>query len=298
MGEGMTLYFLLVRRVPPVPSPVLAEVFELLAGRGFVVDGGIAEELVGRADTVRPEHDLYVLKSHTELSLSLAGALHAQGARVLNPYPCCAATQNKIVATRRLRAAGVPVPRTWVTGDLALLRPIVRRTPLVVKPYLGHRGVGVHVIRTAAELRRIPVPDGAFVAQEYVEGDGEDVKLYVVGDEVFCVRKRFSPESFTVPGRPSPVSAELREIGRRAGRALGLGLYGLDVIESADGPVVVDTNYFPGYKGVPGAAASIASYIERYARGEIALELPAAEPGRKGTETPAGRGAPRVEVGA
>jgi ribosomal protein S6--L-glutamate ligase len=272
----MRLYFLLVRRVPPVPSPVLVEAFDLLRERGFDVDGGIAEELVGRADTVRAEHDLYVLKSHTELSLSLAGALHARGARFLNPYPSCAATQNKIVAVRRLRAAGVPVPRTWITGDLALLRPIVRETPLVVKPYLGHRGVGVHVVRSAAELSRIPTPEGAFVAQEHVEGDGEDVKLYVVGEEVACVRKPFSAESFTVPGRPAPVSAELEEIALRTGRALGLGLYGLDVIEGPDGAVVVDVNYFPGYKGVRGAAASIASYVERYALGEIELELPPA----------------------
>jgi ribosomal protein S6--L-glutamate ligase len=273
----MRLYFLLVRRVPPVPSPVLVEVFDRLCDRGFLVDGGIAEELVGRADTLRPEHDLYVLKSHTELSLSLAGALHAQGARLLNPYPSCAAAQNKIIAVRRLRAAGVPVPRTWVTGEIPLLRRIVRETPLVIKPYLGHRGVGVHVARRPDDLDRIPVPEGAFVAQEYVEGDGEDVKLYVVGDEVSCVRKPFSPDSFTVPGRPSAVTPELEEIARCAGRALGLGLFGLDLIEGPAGHVVVDANYFPGYKGVPGAAKSIAAYIERYARGE--LELPGGEPG-------------------
>jgi ribosomal protein S6--L-glutamate ligase len=291
----MKLYFLLVRRVPPVPSPVLLEVFDRLSERGFLVDGGIAEELVERADNVRPRHDLYVLKSHTELSLSLAGALRAQGARVLNPYASCTAAQNKIIAVRRLCAAGVPVPRTWVTGDVALLRRLVGETPLVIKPYLGHRGIGVHVVRTPDELDRIPVPDGAFVAQEHVEGDGEDVKLYVVGDEVSCVRKRFSPDSFTVPGRPSPVTPELEEIALRAGRALGLGLYGLDVIEGSAGPVVVDTNYFPGYKGVPGAAESIATYIERYARGEIELELPGGEPG--GEPAPRARG-PAVEASA
>src|ERR687896_1113367 len=119
MGAGVKLYFLLVRRVPPVPSPVLVEVFERLERRGFEVEGGIAEELVERVDTLEPEHDLYLLKSHTELSLSVAGALHARGARLLNPYPACIATQNKIVAARRLRAAGVPIPRGWVTGDLA-----------------------------------------------------------------------------------------------------------------------------------------------------------------------------------
>jgi hypothetical protein len=33
-------------------------------------------------------------------------------------------------------------------------------------------------------------------------------------------------------------------------------------------------NYFPGYKGVPGAAPLIADYIEDYAHGRERLELP------------------------
>jgi ribosomal protein S6--L-glutamate ligase len=272
IGAGMKLYFLLVRRVPPVPSPVLVEVFERLERRGFTVEGGIAEELVRRADTLEPEHDLYLLKSHTELSLSIAGALHARGGRLLNPYESCIAAQNKIVASRRLRAAGVPVPRSWVTEDFDLLRGVVERTPLIVKPYLGHRGIGVHVLRTPDDLARLPAPDQTVIVQEYVEGSGEDLKLYVVGEAVFGVRKPFSPESFTVAGRPCRVSDEARAIAVEAGRALGLGLYGIDVVEGPDGPVVVDVNYVPGYKGVPGAAALIASYIERYAHGDASLE--------------------------
>jgi ribosomal protein S6--L-glutamate ligase len=69
-----------------------------------------------------------------------------------------------------------------------------------------------------------------------------------------------------------PISPEVREIALACGELLGLGLYGLDVIESPDGPVVVDVNYFPGYKGVDGAAASIADYIQRYATGRTPLE--------------------------
>ena len=81
----MRLYFMLVRRVPPVPSPVLVEAYEILRRRGFEIDSGIAEEILFRPDELVPSYDLYVLKSHTELSLSLAGILHTQGARLLNP---------------------------------------------------------------------------------------------------------------------------------------------------------------------------------------------------------------------
>jgi ribosomal protein S6--L-glutamate ligase len=276
----MRLYFILARRVPPVPSPVLVDVFDILGRRGFEIDSGIPEETVLRPDRLLVEADLYLLKSHTELSLSLAGVLAAQGARLLNPYESCLAAQDKIVASRRLQAAGVPAPRTWVTGELERLEPVVAETPLVVKPYRGHRGVDVTLVHDAVDLAALGRPTVPMLVQEYVEGRGEDLKVYVVGEEVFAVRKPFSATSFTRPGRPCEVDGELREIARACGRALGLGLYGLDLVEGPEGRVVVDVNTFPGYKGVPDVAPLIADYIEGYALGRYApapAELDGAE---------------------
>jgi ribosomal protein S6--L-glutamate ligase len=252
----------------------LLEVFDILERRGFQVESGIPEEAVARPDRLRIEHDLYILKSHTELALSVAGVFETLGAHLLNPYPSCITTQDKIVASRRLSAAGVPVPRCWITGDAALLAPIAEETPLIVKPHRGHRGAGISVVRNSAELAALQLPDGPVLIQEHVAGSGEDVKVYVVGEDVFAVRKHFSPTSFTRPGRSCAVSPELREIALACGRTLGLGLYGLDALETDEGPMVVDVNYFPGYKGVPGAAPLIADYIEDYAHGRQELELP------------------------
>jgi ribosomal protein S6--L-glutamate ligase len=273
----MRLFFVLVRRIPAVPSPVLVDVFALLRTRGFEVASAIPEELVIRSDELRVEHDLYILKSHTELALSLAGVLETLGAQLLNPYRSCIATQDKIVASRRLRAAGVPTPRSWVTGDLSLMQQIVEETPLILKPYRGHRGAGILIVRDPLELAALPPPQEPMLIQEHVTGSGEDVKLYVVGEHVFAVRKEFSPTSFTRPGRPSAVDEDLRQIALACGGVLGLGLYGLDVLETETGPVVVDVNYFPGYKGVPGIAPLIAEYIEDYAQGRRVLELPPLE---------------------
>jgi ribosomal protein S6--L-glutamate ligase len=270
----MKLYFMVVRRVPPVPSPVLVEAYEILRRRGYEVDESIAEEVLVRPDLLTVAHDLYILKSHTELSLSLAGALHAQGARLLNPYPSCALTQNKIVVSRLLRMVDVPAPRSWVTGDLTLARQLLGETPLIIKPYLGHRGAGIQLVRAPEELAAIPPPEEPVIIQEFIEGTGEDLKIYVVGDQVFGVQKPFSETSFTVPGRPVPISEEVRQLSRRVGQVCGLGLYGLDIIESKRGPFVVDVNYFPGYKGVPDAAPLIADYIDGYARGRHTLNPP------------------------
>jgi ribosomal protein S6--L-glutamate ligase len=268
---------MLVRRVPPVPSPVLVEVFHLLERRGFVVHSGIAEEMVQRPDELAVEHDLYVLKSHTELALSLAGVLHHQGARILNPYPSCNAIQNKIVTSRLLRAAGIPAPASWVTGDLKLVREAAERGPLILKPYLGHRGQGLHIVRDPDELAALPAPEHPVIVQEYIEGSHEDLKIYVVGDEVFGVRKPFSPTSFTRSGRPAALDPAIKALALRCGRALGLGLYGMDLVESDRGAWVVDVNTFPGYKGVPGIAPKIAAYIARYALGQITLAEPSCE---------------------
>jgi ribosomal protein S6--L-glutamate ligase len=267
----MTIHFLIARRVPDVPSPLLAAIDEGLQRRGYDVDATIAEEEVRLLDGIEPDHDLYVLKSHTPLSLSIAGVLHARGARIVNPYPACVTVQNKFLATRVLADAGVPTPRTWVIGDAAAFEHVLSTGPLIVKPFMGHHGRGVCVVRDLRSLAANVCAQAPALVQEYIPGPGEDLKVYVVGDQVFAVRKRFSEMSFSAPGRPVPVDDEVTDIALRAGSALGLGLYGLDVIESPAGPVVVDANYFPGYKGVPGAAARIADYIDAYALGEIEL---------------------------
>lgn len=267
----MKLYFMVVRRVPPVPSPVLVEAYDILRRRGYEVDEGIAEEMLIRPDLMNVSHDLYILKSHTELSLSLAGILYSQGARLLNPFPSCYLTQNKIVVSRLLQMVDVPAPRSWVTGDLSLLRPLAEETTLIIKPHLGHRGAGIHFVRNPDDLEKLPQPESPIIIQEFIEGTGEDLKIYVVGEEVFGVSKPFSESSFTVPGRPVPISDEVRQLSLRVGKVCGLGLYGLDIIESPRGPFVVDVNYFPGYKGVPDVAPLIADYIDGYAQGRFGL---------------------------
>ena len=269
----MKIHFFLNERVHAEPNPIFADAMRLLEKRGFEVTGWIAEEQLCPADDFPVDTDLYVLKSQTELSLSLAGILHHRGAHILNPYPACAALQNKIVAANRLAQAGVPLPRSWVTGDLALLRDLAARMPLIAKPYHGHRGAGIRVVRSPDEVLALGRADQPMLVQEFIPGTGPDLKLYVVGGEVFGVRKHFSATSFTGWGAPCEVSLALREVALRCGRAFGLGLYGIDIVEGPNGPVVVDLNFSPGFRGVPDAASYIARYVDDYACGRRTLPV-------------------------
>ena len=134
------------------------------------------------------------------------------------------------------------------------------------------------MVRSQDELFTIPRPPSPVLIQEFVPGDGYDLKVYVVGQDVFGVRKQ-SPgltadpqqERSSQEGSPCKVSDQVRDIALSCGRALGLGLYGLDILETDIGPVVVDLNSFPSYRGASKAAPLIVQYISAYAAGEICL---------------------------
>ena len=273
----MKFHFLLARRNPDVPSRIILDVSEILCKRGHQVESSIPEEDLRSLHNMSADRDVYLLKSYTELSLSLAGALSAQGANLINPYEGCAAARNKIVCYQLLKQSGIPVPRSWITSDPILLKDLLKIYPLILKPYMGWRGEGVQVIRHDHDLAGLRLPSSPLLIQEYIENNGEDLRLYVAGDEVFGIRKSFSRTSFSVDGEPTPVSAEMRDLALRCGRVFGLRLYGIDVIEGREGPRVIDVNYFPGYKGVRGAAHSVADCIESYAMSLRWLRRPATQ---------------------
>jgi ribosomal protein S6--L-glutamate ligase len=265
LNTAPRIHFLLVRRTPPGLGPVLAEVYERLRAKGVEVDDHIPEEQLISPEGLIVRHDLYVLKSHTELALSMAGTLCALGARLLNPHRSCLLTQDKITSTKLLSDAGVPVPCSWVTDDYGLLLPLLAEGPLIAKPHRGHLGKGIRILRSAEDLDLLSPAEGPFLFQRYLETDSEDTKTYVVGRRAFAVTKRFSPHSYQVHGYPIELDARTRDIVLKCGEVLGLHLYGVDLVRTERGPSVVDVNYFPGYKGVPGAAGLIADYVYRYA---------------------------------
>ncbi|MGH2499310.1 MAG: ATP-grasp domain-containing protein [Candidatus Limnocylindria bacterium] len=263
----MRIAVLLLRHPPERPSPIFPEVIRLLRERGAVVDVRYPDDAATDLDSLRVEHDLYVLKSGTELALSLAGALHAAGAAILNPFPVAAACRDKVVTTRLLRAGGVPIPETFAAAHALALEPLLRDGPLVVKPCRGSQGRGVRVVRTAAELLAAP-PDGApLLAQRYHAPDGPDRKIYCIGDRCFGVERPWPARTYEEKlGRPFQPDRELRALAARCQAAVGARLLGFDVVVSEGRPYVVDLSSFPGFKGVPGAAGLLADHIEARCR--------------------------------
>ena len=150
----MRLAFLLERGRPPRLNPVFVELFALLEARGAALTLLYAEEELVRLDTLAVEADLYLLKSDTELALSLAVALESLGARVLNPASSSSVVRDKVLTAAALLGAGIPVPRSLVAARPAQLTPELARGPLILKPHRGYHGVGLAVAETPATLPR------------------------------------------------------------------------------------------------------------------------------------------------
>lgn len=261
---------LLVRHPATRTSPILPEVVRRLREAG-------AEVAVVHPDEIDPDGaaleatDLCVLKAKTPAALRLAGRYHAAGVRTLNPYPVTELCRDKIATNRALEAAGVPVPPTYVEQDARALAPLLVDGPLIVKPFRGSQGRGIEVVEDAEQLARIDHGPDPVMAQRYFAPDGKDRKIYRIGAEVFCVERIWPPVTFADKlGRLVGLDAETEDVARRCGDALGIALYGVDIIHHRGRPWVVDLSSFPGFKGVPEAAARLTALILRTASAEAA----------------------------
>ena len=258
----MKIAILMFRHPPTRLSPVMPEVVRLLTEWGEQVDVIYAEEQLIDVSRVRVEHDLYVLKSGTELALSLAGALHAAGATILNPYPIAAMLRDKVITSHVLQRAGIPYPETFITTQPKHLAPLLNDGPLVLKPYRGSQGRGVYVIWDPDQLDNVNHDGGLIFAQRYYRPQARDLKIYVIGGHMLGVKRIWPAHSYEEKlGEPFTITSEIHDIALRCGRAFGLELYGLDIILHEGRPYVVDMSSFPGFKGVPDAALRLADYI-------------------------------------
>lgn len=245
------------------PNPVMLGLLAGLRADGFAVDVRFAlEPPVIESAALVPSHDLYILKSRAELWVQCAEVLKSRGGRFLQPLSSRNLLMSKLRLCGRLQAAGLPTPRTWVAADRAVLSALFKEHgPLLLKPDRGERGQGVVRLDSVAAIAALGDFDAPMVVQPYLPHEPEDIKAYVIDHEVFTFRKAFGPQSYLQRGTPYTPDDALRALVLTCGRVCGLSLYGVDLIETPTGPVIVDVNWFPSYRAVPQADARLAAFI-------------------------------------
>jgi ribosomal protein S6--L-glutamate ligase len=226
------------------------------------------------AEKEHPRADLYLLKSHAPQALDVAHYLEQQGALVVNSWVSSVACQDRVIMAQRMHEANLPWPRTrnFPTLQALLSDPDMLASlpfPLIIKSSYSHRGDLVDKVHSVEQLQslagnwdREPV-----VLQEFAAGDGWDIKLWVIDRQIFAARRRTpleanaSKEDF--PILPHELPADWAHIALEIGRVFDLRLYGVDLLLTAQGPMIVDVNSFPGFRGVPGAVQALVALVER-----------------------------------
>jgi ribosomal protein S6--L-glutamate ligase len=249
-------------------------VVDVLRSCGHQVDvlrpNGMVTDLWELLPTDVAKYDAFVLKTVSAgPGQSLLDAAAAAGVTTVNDHRAIRLARDKAVAAVRARAAGIPFPKTWFASKSGLLDQIPADAyPLVVKPNYGSALRDIYRVDSPEELARLEIDDaGSLLAQPYLPNPGFDVKLYNTGDEVFATVKR-SPlhPGADVVEEQIPVTPELRALALAVGRAFGLDIYGIDVVETPRGWVVLDVNDFPSFGNVPEAAHRLAGTVLRVTR--------------------------------
>jgi [lysine-biosynthesis-protein LysW]--L-2-aminoadipate ligase len=211
--------------------------------------------------------------------------LSSQGIRTINSYEATVICDNKFQTTMRLVEQGIPTLRTSIAYTPASALEAIERIgyPVVLKPTSGSWGRLLAKVndREAAEaiLEHKEVlgsyHHSIFYIQEYVRKPGRDIRVFVVGGEVVAASYRASKHWITNVARgaetsPCEPTMEMRDIADRATKAVGGEIVGVDLVETDDGPKVIEINVGAEFKGlidatgadVPGA---IARYVKRQA---------------------------------
>ncbi|MCI0543395.1 MAG: 30S ribosomal protein S6--L-glutamate ligase [Actinobacteria bacterium] len=191
-------------------------------------------------------------------------------------------SRDKLRSMQLLSRAGVGLPTTSFahsTQDVDGLLDVVGGPPVVVKLLEGTQGVGVVLAETrkAAEsvIGAFRQMDANFLVQQYVkEAGGSDIRVFVVGGKVVAAMRRTGAAGDFRSNLHRGGSAEVikltpkeRATAVRAAKTMGLNVAGVDMLQSTEGPMVLEVNSSPGLEGIEETsgvdiADQIIEYIE------------------------------------
>lgn len=192
-------------------------------------------------------------------------------------------SRDKLRSLQVLARAGVGLPKTVFTNytkDTDHVVAAVGGAPIIIKLLEGTQGLGVVLAETNNAARSVIEAFNGLgarvIAQEFIkEAGGADIRAFIVDGQIVGAMKRQGKEgefrSNLHRGGSATVielSDEEQNTALKAAKAMGLGVAGVDMLQSDHGPLVLEVNSSPGLEGIEKAtgrdiAKEIIRYIER-----------------------------------
>ena len=192
-------------------------------------------------------------------------------------------SRDKLRSLQVLSRARLGLPKTVFTNyskDVGEVIDHVGGAPLIIKLLEGTQGLGVVLAETknAAEsvIEAFNGLQARVIVQEFIkEAGGADIRALIVDGHVVGAMKRQGKEGEFRSNLHRGGSASVIELtddeenaAIKAAKAMGLGVAGVDMLQSARGPLILEVNSSPGLEGIEAAtgkdiAKTIIRYIER-----------------------------------
>ena len=213
--------------------------------------------------------------------MDLLHKLERLGMLIINPPLSIERSVDKYYALTFLEEQGLPVPRTAVTESHKEALKCFHELgeDVITKPLFGSRGVGATRISNpdvaARVFRTISFYHGVLYLQEFIPHGVSDIRAFVVGDRVIAAMHRIAEgwkTNVSLGAKPVSISLseELENIAVKAAEVIGCKVTGVDILEGPKGPVVVELNSQPGWRGLQSVTENnIADEIVEYILSEL-----------------------------
>jgi RimK family alpha-L-glutamate ligase len=187
--------------------------------------------------------------------------LQRLGFYIINPPEAIEHCVDKYDILAILEENGIAVPRTAVTEnvDEALKAFNELGGDVVVKPLFGSRGIGSTRVNdseiASTVFRAITFSHGAIYLQEFVPHGFSDIRAFVVGDRVVAAMRRVANSwktNYSQGARPEPLRLDrtMADMAIKSAKLIESKIAGVDILESPRGPLVVEVNSQPGWRGL------------------------------------------------
>ncbi len=190
-------------------------------------------------------------------------------------------SRDKLRALQILSRHDIGIPATSFVRDRKDVLPAIERVggaPVVIKLLEGTQGVGVILAETTkvaeAIIETLQSARQNVLVQKFVaESRGRDVRAFVVGDRVVAAMRRVAQgtefrSNVHRGGRAEAIELDEAQTRAavRAAQIMGLRVAGVDMLESEEGPQIMEVNSSPGLEGIEGAtqldvAGAIIDYV-------------------------------------
>jgi ribosomal protein S6--L-glutamate ligase len=191
-------------------------------------------------------------------------------------------SRDKLRASQILSRHEIGMPATTFVRDRDDVIPAIERVggaPVVIKLLEGTQGIGVILAPdfkvAEAIIETLQSTKQQVLVQRFVkESKGRDFRALVVGDRVVAAMRRSAVgdefRSNVHRGgtiEPVKLDPEAEQIAVRSSQIMGLRVAGVDMLESDEGPLVMEVNSSPGLEGIETAtnldvAGAIIDYID------------------------------------